>query len=347
MDKVQTVLGPIAADSLGVTLTHEHLVTDLGMYFIEPEEASDRGHSHAPVGIELLDRVRGAWRFNLDNLHLWDFDAALEQIRLYQRAGGNAVVDAGSIGLGRDPLALARMSRAAGLHIIMGASYYVRLSHPPDMDGRSEDDIAAEIIRDVTVGVGETGIRSGIIGEVGCWWPLGGNERKVLRASARAQRETGVPILIHPGSHEDAHMEILEVLSDAGADLSHVIMGHLDSLLNDLDVMRKVAGTGCFMEYDGFGKENSGNPLAAYDLVNDVGRMDKIRFLIDEGHLSQIVIAHDVCVKTHHTSYGGMGFAHILDNIVPRMRRRGFTAEEIQAILVGNPRRALTIRSPR
>ena len=91
----------------------------------------------------------------------------------------------------------------------------------------SEDDVVRQIVSDVTVGVDGTTFRSGVIGEVGCSWPLMPNERKALRASARAQLITGAPILIHPGRDETAPLEIIEVLREAGADLERTIIGHL------------------------------------------------------------------------------------------------------------------------
>jgi len=110
----------------------------------------------------------------------------------------------------------------------MGSGYYVSSSHPPEIEAKSEEEVAEEIIRDITVGVGNSGVRAGIIGEIGCSWPLRDSERKVLRASARAQQLTGAAITIHPGQHENAYLEILEILGNAGADLGHTIMGHVD-----------------------------------------------------------------------------------------------------------------------
>ena len=138
---------------------------------------------------------------------------------MYKQFGGDTIVDATSLGIGRDPVGLARISRATGVNVIMGGSHYVDQAHPEDMGERAEEEIFEKIVEDVTVGVDGTGIKCGIIGEVGCTWPLTDNERKVLRASARAQQATGAPILIHPGRDEVAPLEIVEVLSEAGADL--------------------------------------------------------------------------------------------------------------------------------
>ena len=341
--KVQTVLGPIDPDDLGVTMTHEHLLIDLGCYFELPDEASLRGHVDAPLTMDLLSKALSFWAYNRDSQQLLDVETAIREVSSYKYLGGRSVVDATSIGIARDPLALARISRATGLNVIMGASFYVPVSHPTDMDERTEDDIAAEIIRDVAVGVGETGVRSGIIGEVGNFWPTGENERKVLRASARAQQETGAPILIHPGFHPDSLPAIMETLIEAGADPARVIMGHLD--IFPAAALESLAETGCYLEFDGFGVEDtSGGRVAHQPIVvpSDAQRMDLLEHLVNQGHGDRIVLAQDVCFKFQYLGYGGKGYSHILDNIVPRMRRRGFAEQQIQAFLVENPKRILT-----
>ena len=130
---------------------------------------------------------------------------------LFRAAGGRTIVDTTTRGIGRDPAAIARISRRTGLNVVIGSGYYVGASHPDGMDAMSEDEIADEIAADVTTGQG--GVRAGVIGELGCSWPLWENERKVLRAGAQAQVETGASIIIHPGRSEDAPFEILDVLA--------------------------------------------------------------------------------------------------------------------------------------
>ena len=344
--KVQTVLGPVDPGSLGVTLTHEHLLVDQRCYFDPPEEASARAWVHAPLTMDRLGGATERMAYFVDAITLLDVQAATEEVLRYKHAGGGSLVDATSAyGLGRDPLALARISRATGLNIIMGSSYYVPLSHPADMDQRSEESIAEEIVRDVTVGAGDTGVRSGIIGEVGNWWPATENQWKVMRASAHAQQRTGAPILIHPGYHPRFLEEGMEVLVKAGADPQRVVMGHLDSF-HDLGLLKSLAETGCYMEWDIFGREDTSREMRPASMrispSSDVQRLEKLEFLIERGYEDRLVVAHDVCFKFQHVRYGGKGYSHILDNIVPRMRARGFTDDHIKAILVDNPRRILT-----
>jgi phosphotriesterase-related protein len=343
--KVQTVLGEVEPGSLGITLTHEHLLIDLRCYFEMPEEASERWYVDRPVTMETLGKIRSQFYTNKDNQMLLDERFAIEEVLKYRYAGGNSLVDTTSIGIGRDPLALARISRATGLKVIMGASHYVPESHPVDMDERSEESIAQRIIDDVTVGVGDTGVKSGVIGEVGNHTPLTENMRKVLRASAYAQVETGAPILIHPGIHPDTPLEIMRELTDAGAKAENVIMGHLDNI-RPMSAIKELADTGCYLEYDRFGSEDTSGSYRSGDYetsnVSDVQRMESLEELISDGYGERITIAHDVCLKADTTAYGGKGYAHILESIVPRMRNRGFTQEQLDNILIHNPARALT-----
>ena len=352
--KVQTVLGPIDPDELGVTLTHEHLLIDIAGIASAPAEAgapaeaSAKGIYHMPYSLEIAVYVGPYSVSNRDNSMLRDVSTAIEEAMLYRQHGGHSLVDATSIGIGRDPVGLARISRATGLNIVMGASYYVHSSHPPDMDSRSEDDLVEQIVRDVMEGVDGTGIKSGIIGEVGCYWPLRDNERKVLRASGRAQRITGAPVLIHPGIDERAPFEVLDILSDAGADVGKVIIGHIERTLFEPRDFKRLAESGCYIEWDFFGFEQSyrrAHPDKA--MPNDATRMDHIAWLSSEGYGDKIVVAHDICSKAKLFKYGGHGYFYLLAHIVPRMRARGFSEDLVRNLLVENPKRALTFSEPR
>jgi phosphotriesterase-related protein len=343
----QTVLGPVPAERLGVTTTHEHLLTDLSHLQKPPAEASRRATFYAPVTIELLGKLNFSGHTSLDGSRLLDVETAIAEAGLYKRAGGDTIVEATSIGIGRDPEGLRQIARATGLHVIMGASYYVGAAHPPDMDARPEDAIADEIVRDIVDGVGHSGVRAGVIGEVGCSWPLTVNERKVLRASGRAQRRTGAPLLIHPGRNEAAPAEIVAVLREVDTDLSRTIIGHIERTIFERTEMRKLAETGCVLEFDLFGREHSYYKHSPeIDMINDAQRLKLLAWLIAEGLGGQIVLAQDTASKTHLVRYGGCGYAHILQNIVPRMRARGFREADLQAMLVDTPRRLLAFAPP-
>ena len=345
--KVQTVLGPIDPQGLGVTLTHEHLLIDTERFHHPPESAGAREFYHSPLTLEMTGRIRHYHEPNADDNRLLDVSTAIEEVNGYRQHGGDSVVDATSIGLFRDPAGLARISRATGVHVVMGASYYIAATHPEDMDDRTEDDIMEHILRDVTRGADGTGVRAGVIGEIGCSWPLRDNERKVLRASARAQRATGAPVLIHPGRDETAPLEIIEVLRDAGGDPGHTVMGHLDRTVFDRANLKRIADSGCYLEWDFFGREASFYPLnPKIDFPGDAQRLDDIAWAVDQGYGRRIVVSHDLAFKHRLAKYGGHGYYYILRHVAPRMRARGFAPEVIDNILVDNPRDVLTFNEP-
>jgi len=339
--QIQTVLGAIAPEAIGITLPHEHLLIDFRVMFVEPAAASDKGRAWEPVSLDNLGWVRQNFNANLDNLRLLDERTAEDEIRLFQRAGGRTVVDPTPKTLARDPLALARIARASGLNVVMGSGYYVAASHPPDMDRRGVDELTREIIADVTTGVGDTGVRAGLIGEIGTTAPWTDNEKKVLRAAIAAQRATGAPLMIHPGRHPAMPMELAQFVEKEGGDLRRTIMCHLCRTIADVRAVIDLAQTGIWLEYDLFGLENSYYPYQpSFDMPNDGGRMAHVLALIEAGHRDQILMSHDIAYKTSLVKYGGYGYHHLLVNVVPRLRAKGVDDAGLRRLLVDNPARA-------
>jgi phosphotriesterase-related protein len=340
--KALTVLGPVETGVMGVTLPHEHLLIDFAVMFREPAAASDRGLAYQPVSLGNVGWVRQNFNANLDNLRLLDEQTAQDEITLFRRAGGQTVVDPTNVSLARDPLALARISRATGLNIVMGAGYYVAAAHPADMDWRGEESIADEIVREVQVGVGDTGVRAGLIGEIGNTWPWTDNEKKVVRAAVAAQRETGAPLMIHPGRNPGAPMEIAEFVQREGGDLRRTIMCHIDRTIADVKAVIDLARTGMWLEYDLFGLETSYYPYQpSFDMPNDGGRMAHVLALMEAGHTGQILLSHDIAYKHCLVAYGGYGYHHLLVNVVPRLRAKGVDDAGLRRLLVENPARAI------
>jgi phosphotriesterase-related protein len=339
--QVQTVLGAIPSEAIGITLPHEHLLIDFRVMFVEPAAASDKARAWEPVSLANLGWVRQNFNANLDNLRLLDERTAQDEITLFKHAGGRTVVDPTPKTLARDPLALARIARATGLNVVMGSGYYVAASHPPDMDRRSVDALTREIIADVTTGVGDTGVRAGLIGEIGTTAPWTENEQKVLRAAIAAQRATGAPLMIHPGRHPAMPMELAEFVDKEGGDLHRTIMCHLCRTIADVRAVVDLAQTGLWLEYDLFGLENSYYPYQpSFDMPNDGGRMAHVLALIEAGHRDQILMSHDIAYKTSLVRYGGYGYHHLLVNVVPRLRAKGVDEAGLRRLLVDNPARA-------
>ena len=349
--QVQTVLGDVAPSELGVTLTHEHLLIEFGRWRRDAGVTVERGdpldaRDRAPLTLDNVGWVRRHEGTHSDNHLLDDIDLAIAEAQRYADAGGRTLVDATNPDLRRDPEALRRISEATGLHIVMGAGHYVNANHPLDMDERTEEDLFAEIAGDVTEGCDGTDIRAGVIGEIGLESPMHPNERKTLRAAARASLATGAPLLVHPGRSTSGPMEAMAVIAEVGGDPARTIVGHIDRTLFEQQEMIELAQTGCYVEFDLFGQESSYYQHTPIDMPNDATRIDHLRRLIAEGFGDRLLIAQDICRKSSLVAYGGEGYAHIPENVVPVMHRKGMTEDEIDAILIHNPARILTMAAP-
>jgi phosphotriesterase-related protein len=340
---VQTVLGPIAPGDLGQTLIHEHLLIE-NPSFVEPDDAAERVLAHQPLGLANLGWIRRNWTSNADNLVLDDEALAIREVAAFAELGGRTIVDPTVPGIRRDPLALARISRATGLHVVMGAGAYVEPTHPPEVRRLDRDGLATMVIDEWHDGVAETGIRPGFIGEIGCVWPLHPRERLMLEAMADAQRATGLPLMVHPGRNPDAPAEIVTFLEAAGADLERVAMAHLDRTLTEPAQFLALAASGVYLELDCFGLESSYYPFdPMMATLSDAQRLAFVRALFDAGLGGRVLLSHDICTKHRLAAYGGHGFGHLTGAVVPWMHQRGFTRAETNMMLVDNPARLLAI----
>ena len=349
--KAQTVLGPIDAESLGITLPHEHLLADSTFLFVEPANDSEKVLAHQPVSLKNLNWVLHHLFNNLDNLRLVDEQMAMDEMMLFKQAGGRTIVEMSVRGLAGDPLGLARISKATGINVIMATGYYVAMAHPKTLASMTEEEVADELVRDVTVGIGNSGVRAGYI-KAACGGAgyssakIEESDRKVLRACALAQRRTGAPLGIH-NMRKDLVAEILEILCDVDADLNRTVMIHADRWGPEPPIFPKLLQAGCYLEMDGFGTAELGLvPAPGFEYqINDAQRCDMVMRLIAQGYLKRILVSQDVWIKTRCNSYGGAGYAHILLNAVPLMRHKGISDEQIHTILVENPRRLLIVRT--
>lgn len=343
---IRTVLGDIDPAALGITHTHEHLIVAFGRWQGTIGKARvdvDDPRARRPMALDTIGWVRRNWHAHPDNSVLDDVDLAIAELARFKAAGGGAIVDATNPDLNRDPQAVARISRETGVHVVLGCGRYIAPYQPPDMDERTEEALMAEIVADITEGCDGTAIRAGVIGEIGLSAPSTENERRALRAAARAQQVTGAALLIHPGRSAASPFEAITIINEAGGNPERTIISHLDRTLFDPADLLALAHTGCYLEFDLFGQESSFYPLAPIDMPNDATRVDLLCRLIAAGYGDKLLVAHDICHRTSLTAYGGDGYAHILENVVPLMRRKGMSGAEIDAILVGNPARVLAM----
>ncbi len=333
--KAQTVLGIVDPATLGDVLMHEHLLWD-----INPPDVPTEGLPPMTVDRQWA-MVNGEVHVEA-NLKNRSVDVAVEAVAEAHAHGAGTIVELTIGGLKPDPEGLAEVSRRTGCHIVMGNGWYVDQYQHRDNIGRSADSFAKEMIAQVFEGAWGTSVRAGIVGEIGCQWPWTEREKTCLTGAVVAMQETGASLTIHPARVPDHPMQLVEFLRPLGCDLSRTIIDHIDRTIGDDDRLFALADTGVVLEWDLFGQESTYYAPADFDMPNDIQRLRDIRKLIDRGHLSQIVISHDICHLSHFTRFGGWGYGHIHKRVIPRALKRGFTQAEIKAIMVDNPRRLLT-----
>lgn len=346
--KAQTVLGLVDAEDLGIILPHEHLFVDNTCFFKEPTNPEEREICYQKLSLDNLWYVKRNIFSNSDNMVLDDEKMAIDEVNYFKKANGKTIVDVTPIGMGWNPQGLVNVSKATGVNIMMGIGYYVASTYKPEMriEKKSEEDIAEEFMKAIRDGVGETGIKAGIIGEVGCSWPLENGEIKVLRAAGMAQIETGASITIHTGPDENSPFECIKVLQSVGTDISRVSFGHVERAFSPdaFGPRSRLAEKGCCLVYDWFGREGvyPVSVISKKPPINDLTRINQIKELIKEGFLNQIMVSHDVCYKVMLRKFGGSGFDYIPTMTVKQMLDSAMTEKQINTIMIDNPSRMIS-----
>jgi phosphotriesterase-related protein len=311
MAHVQTVLGPVDPAAIGFTLPHEHTAISLWQ----------------------IPNRWDYWELTRDE------PTIVAELGLFREAGGSGLVDLTLPGVGRDPAWLVRIAEATGLHVVMGCGWYRGAYYPAEalIDRRSVDDLADELVREATDGVGQSGVRPGIIGEIGTDKPwLSALEERVHRAAGRAAGRTGLAISTH-GVLSDVGLAQLRIFEDEGADPARVVIGHADSYPS-LDHYLAIVGRGASVEFDFLGM--SFTPQER----NGEGRIVELLCeLLARGHVERVLLSQDVCHNSQLTRYEGHGYVYLAQTFLPRLRAAGVSDEEIETMTVANPRRILAI----
>jgi phosphotriesterase-related protein len=347
LGKVQTVLGPIEPEALGTTLIHEHIIFDLSVYHesrFGPGKAEPMPDE--PLGIEHLWELKHNVARLRDNVHQRSLDIAVAELERFKAVGGQTVVEVSSGGLVPNYAGLAQIAARTGLNIIAGTGYYIGASHPAALAEKSVGQVADEMLRDVVEGVPGTGVRAGVLGEIGTTEPLSPTERTVLEATGRVQAQTGAAIVLHPDSVHRTYEQIartLDILEKAGAALDRVVISHCDDRLHtNYDSYAKLVARGCTLAFDTFGKQTY-YATRGRQYPSDDQRIATIVRLVGDGLAGSVTLSHDVCYKTDLTRWGGDGYSHVCRNIVPRLKHAGVPEAAIQQMLVENPRRLLPL----
>jgi predicted metal-dependent phosphotriesterase family hydrolase len=311
MAHVQTVLGPIDPGELGFTLPHEH--TQIALW-------------------QIPDRW-DYWQLTRDQ------PLIVEELTAFREAGGRSLVDLTLPGVGRDPVWLMDVARASGLNIVMGCGWYRGAYYPAEalIDRRSVDSLADELVAEASDGVGESGVRPGIIGEIGTDKPwLSAQEERVHRAAARAARRTSLAITTH-GVLSAVGLDQLRIFEEEGADPTRVVIGHADSfpiLEHHLAILER----GASVEFDFLGMS-----FSAVERHGEGRVIDLLCELLSRGHVERVLLSQDVCNDSQLTRYEGNGYTYLARTFLPRLREAGVSEVEIQTMTVANPRRVLTV----
>lgn len=334
---VRTVRGPVDPARLGITTMHEHLWMDSTPLLAV--------HGYATTTAGPWDSAAAAearWNpgAHTDNYRLTDVDVTVDELRPFVRAGGGTIVELTPPSLGQDARRVREISRLSDVHVVLGTGQYLAPVHEGWVATSHVDAITRRLLATLEHGVGETGIRPGILGEIGTSDPVQPAEVKVLRAVAEASATSGLAISVHlqPWGHEGR--TVLDVLTGAGADPGRVILGHLNTAIDRPDELRTLADRGATLGFDLFGFDHSLlGPGRWPPSDRDIAAV--IVALVRDGYGDRIVLGQDVGVRTRLRRWGGWGYAHLLEHVVPLMHDLGVDEGALDTMLVRTPARLL------
>jgi len=313
MKSINTVTGTTSAEQLGTTLMHEHLL--IGWAGWELDCAAPKFERRAA------------------------FKNAVDRLKELKDLGLQSFVDPCPMDIGRDVNFMAEVAEASGVRIVCATGLYKEdLGNTAYFKQRSVDEIAEVYSSEISKGIGNSGIKAGIIKCATGKGQVTKYEENCLRAAARAHLRTGAPITTHT---EDGTMgrEQLDIFASEGVDLQRVIIGHSCGSA-DLGYHRDMLDRGCFLGFDRFGLDF---------LHPDKLRLAALIGLLGVGYQKQIVLSHDSV-----WCWLGRGLdlppetaklienwkpTHVFQNILPALKRSGVSEEKIRAMLVENPRR--------
>lgn len=328
---ITTVLGDICENALGVTSSHEHIFIDMRCCVDTPENPPEF----------FYDKVTCANRAEvlidpyaiLDNALLDNCEDAIAEVAYFKKFGGQTIVDCTPDEIGRDPLLMKEISARTGVNIILGCGHYYQKAHAAYVKSASIEQLADEMRRDILCGIGDTGIKAGVIGEIGTSAVISEDEKKVLHAAGIAGHDTGKAVHVHTDLYTENGFEIVKILTGEGTRPEKICIDHVDVLLRP-DYIRSLLDLGVYVEFDNFGKEFyvSENRRFAYDLE----RIKLLKTLIDEGYGKKILICNDICLKTMWKKYGGAGYAHILRAVKYMAAENGISEETYVSLLTDN-----------
>ncbi len=308
MPTINAVSGPIDTADLGFTLMHEHIMVQ-----------SPGVKENFPV----MDRAA-------------EIEKAVAKLNDVQARGVRTLVDL-TVADWRDVPFVKEVVARSGMQVIVATGLYWEVPHHfRTLSTRPPDYIADLFVRDIEDGIMDTGVRAGIIKCATDEPGVTEDVERVLRASARAHRRTGVPISTHTHAASEVGLRQQDVFESEGVDLSRVVIGHSGDS-EDTNYLRAICDRGSFIGMDRFGLPN---------FLEDSKRVATVKKMCDLGYTEKMVLSHDASCyfdwadpKLLPVVVPDWHFNHIPDNILPALREAGVTEEQIVTMTVTNPRR--------
>ena len=339
---IRTVLGDIKKEELGVTSAHEHILSDLRP-LVDPTDNVD---FNRPFTADIRYQVNEDPYNVLDNAFV-DIDSAIEDLKVFKQFGGDAIVEVSTDDFGRDPLLIKRASEETGVKIVMGCGHYIGASISQENKAKSIDQLANEIIDDIKIGVNGTGIKAGVIGEVGTSMEVDETEWKNVRASAIAACETGAGVHFHTALWGTNGNAIIKEMTSFGVKPEKICIDHIDVDLR-MDYVLSLLDMGAYVEFDNIGKEfyvpKENQGLLHGRFAYDLERAHFIAELVKKGFADKILLSNDICLKSMLIPYGGNGYAHLLRHFKPMLKDMGISVRDIDKMLIDNPAEFLDIK---
>jgi phosphotriesterase-related protein len=315
---VTGVLGTIEAGRLGLTLSHEHLFADGTAYLEEPEGDEACAAAGCAVSPETRALVARYSCVNPSNVMLDEPGIMTSEAARFAAIGGSTIVDVTSEGIGRRPRELQAIARATGLNIVGGCGPYCEYTLTPALAARDVDEI---------------GVNGRPLGESRRTCLVTPAEERGLRAAARASRAIGVPVVVHQPNVPDAVPVLTAILEGEALDPGMVCLGHMSSVL-DLQLHDEMIRRGYWIAYDNFGMNVENSYVTD---ATDERRVAWLAELLRRGLGHRILVSHDVWSKIQLAHYGGGGYTHLHQRILPWLRREGVSLAQIAQLTIGNP----------
>jgi len=366
---VMTVLGPMPADSIGLTSMHEHVLCDATVYRRKSERTDPSGYArllggfpdaeqleHAPVTLETVGLCRSLYTLQLDNLRLDDLELMAQELADFHASGGRTVVEMSALGLRTDVTTLRRLSQQTGVAIVAAAGFYIEDSWPEDVRGYTDAQFARAIASELVDGIGDTDVRAGHIKLAVT--DLSAAQEAALRGGARAALETGALVTVHPGFEPGRDgRRISEILVGEGLPPSRIVIAHGDAFIvatdetqlvldpaswaMNLDYHRELLDRGVNISFDCFGQSWC-DEASGMVSESDWHRLSAVMKLLKHGYGGQIVLGTDVFMKMLTRRGGGEGYCRLTRWALPTLRRLGVSEFETDRMTRANPARLLS-----